>query len=99
MGHVINSLTLRQAESKMYVGLSASPYYTLWCKSYNVNNNLYFNRRHLKLRTESRRSRVRELWSIKLFIVTSANVVRFMPNFVHIIVRVYEAKVANLVMI
>src|SRR6218665_867874 len=30
----------------MYVGLSSSPYYTLWCKSYKTNNNLHFNRHH-----------------------------------------------------
>src|SRR6218665_1166428 len=30
----------------MCVGLSASPYYTLWCKWYKMNNNLYFNRHH-----------------------------------------------------
>ena len=30
----------------MYVGLSASPYYTLCWKSYKMNNNLYFNRNH-----------------------------------------------------
>src|SRR6218665_2599177 len=33
-------------ESKLYVGLSSSPYYALWCKLYKMNNNLYFNRHH-----------------------------------------------------
>src|SRR6218665_1987899 len=36
--------TYSHPESKLYVGFSSSPYYTLWCKSYKMNNNLYFNR-------------------------------------------------------
>jgi len=28
------------------VGLSASPYYTMWYKSNKTNNNLYFNSHH-----------------------------------------------------
>jgi len=49
-------------------------------------------RRHLKLRTEGRRSRVHELGSVQLFNVTSAYMVRFLPNFVHIIIQVYGDK-------
>src|SRR6218665_3999771 len=30
----------------MYASLSTSPYCTLWCKSYQMNNNLYCNRHH-----------------------------------------------------
>ena len=39
VGHVINNLSLR-------IRYSASPHYTLWCKSDKMNNNLYFNRHH-----------------------------------------------------
>jgi len=55
--------------------------------------------RHLKLRTEGKQSRVCKLGSIQLFNVTSANVVRFLPNLSHIIIQVYGTKVVNLVMI
>ena len=33
-------------KNKIDVGLSASPHYTLWCKSDKTNNNLYFNCHH-----------------------------------------------------
>src|SRR6218665_1553745 len=48
--------------------------------------------RHLKLRTGGRRSRVREFGSIQLSNVTSANVIRFLPNFVHITIQSYGTK-------
>src|SRR6218665_3787999 len=43
------------------------------------------------------RTRIRELGSIRFFNVISANVVRFLPKFVHIIIQVYGTMVANLV--
>ena len=52
-----------------------------------------------ELRTEGRRSRVRELGSIQRFNVTSANVVRFLPNFLHLVIQAYGTTVENLIMI
>ena len=55
--------------------------------------------RHLKLRTEGSHARVHELWSIRFLNVTSANVVHFLPTFIHIIIQVYATMVANLVIV
>jgi len=42
------------------------------------------------LRTEGSHARVRESGSIRFFNVTSANVVRFLPKFVHIITSIWN---------
>ena len=49
----------------------------------------YTIHRRLKQRTVVSHALVRELGSIRFFNVTSANMVRFLPKFVHIIIQVY----------
>src|SRR6218665_137403 len=49
---------------------------------------VWLDHRHLKLRTEDSHARVHELGSIRFFNVTSANVVAFLPKFVHKIIQV-----------
>ena len=61
--------------------------------------NLTWKHRHLKLRTAGSHARVRELGSIRLFNVTSENVVRFWPNCLRIVTQVHGTMVANLVVI
>src|SRR6218665_2407963 len=60
----------------------------------------YRNHRHLKLRTGGSHARGHEFRSIRFFNVglTSANGVRFLRNFVKIIIQVYRAMLANLVL-
>jgi len=41
-GLICGSSKLHRPESKMCVGLSTSPYHTLWHKSYKMNNKLQF---------------------------------------------------------
>src|SRR6218665_2855964 len=41
-GLIYGSSKLHRPESKRCVGLSTSPYYTLWHKSYKMNNKLQF---------------------------------------------------------
>ena len=66
---------------------------------YNLRGPLVFCHRQLKQRTVVGHARVRELESIQFVNITSANVVRFLSTFSHIILKVYETPAANLVMI
>ena len=70
-----------------------------WVQFLQRDNTFRYNHRQLKLRTEDSHARVRELGSIRCFNVTSANVVRFLSKFVHIIIQVYGTMVANMVIV
>lgn len=54
---------------------------------------------HLKLRTKGRNAQVRKVGSIPYFSVACANVFRFQPKFLYIIIQVYGTKVAKLLML